>query len=196
MLEELRQLGEVVGVDSEPAAVAFCHRRGDRAVELASGNELPFPDASFDVVTMLDVIEHIEREQEMLAEVRRVLAPSGLVLLTVPAYTWMWGRQDEISHHVRRYTRRRLLDSLSRAGFRTWRASYFNTLLLPPIAAIRIARRLLPSKEEELHSDFELNQPGRLNSALARLFGWEARLLRRLDLPFGVSVLAVAGKAP
>lgn len=195
MLEELRRFGEVVGVDSEPAAVAFCRRRGEDRVELATGAELPFSDAAFDVVTLLDVIEHIDEEETMLAEVRRVLAPSGVLLVTVPAYTWMWGPQDEISHHRRRYTRRRLLDSLSRAGFQTSRSSYFNTLLLPPIAAIRLARRLFPAPEE-LRSDFELNQPGRLNSALTRVFGWEARLLQRVNFPFGVSILALAHPGP
>jgi SAM-dependent methyltransferase len=192
-LSELRRFGAVKGVDSESAAVQFCHRRGERDVEHLPGTELPLPDASFDLVTLLDVIEHVEDDQVLLSEVWRVLAPGGRVLVTVPAYTWMWGAQDEISHHYRRYTRRSLLTSLVRAGFDPLRLSYFNTGLFPPIAAIRLARRLRPAPAA-LHSDFELNNPGPLNSLLARLFCLEAPLLRRMSLPFGVSVIGLAGR--
>lgn len=191
MLAELRRFGEVHGVDAEPAAVEFCRSQGETSVVLSSGEQVPHPDKSFDLLTLLDVIEHVEDDQTLLGEARRVLAPHGSVLITVPAYTWMWGEQDEIAHHHRRYTRPQLLDSLARAGFRVERASYFNTLLFCPIAAIRLARRVLPDPAE-LKSDFELNQPGRLNSALTWVFDRESRIVSRTDLPFGVSILALA----
>lgn len=191
MLAELRRFGDVHGVDTEPAAVEFCHRQGETQVELASGGEIPHPDASFDLVTLLDVIEHVDDDQTLLAEARRLLAPGGSILITVPAYTWMWGEQDEIAHHRRRYTRPQLIDSLQRAGFRASRASYFNTILFPPIAAIRLARRLRRAPAEP-RSDFELNKPGRLNPALTRVFECEVGVVLRRDLPFGVSILALA----
>jgi len=131
----------------------------------------------------------------VLAEARRVLAPSGSLFVTVPAYNWMWGAQDEIAHHKRRYTRPQLRDSLARAGFVVGRASYFNTLLFPPIAAIRLVRRALP-KPKELESDFHYNGPGPLNSALTWAFDRESAIVRRWNLPFGVSILALASVAP
>jgi SAM-dependent methyltransferase len=193
-LRELRRFGAVKGIDSELAAVEFCHRHGEKQVEHVPEGQLPFSDSSFGLVTLLDVIEHVPDDQVLLGEVRRVLTPGGRILVTVPAYAWMWGAQDEISHHYRRYTRPGLLASLVRAGFDPLRLSYFNTLLFPPIAAIRLLRRLRPAPAA-LRSDFELNHPGPLNSLLARLFCCEAPLLRRTSLPFGVSVIGLASRA-
>ena len=152
---------------------------------------MPFEASSFDVVTLLDVIEHVDADQALLAEARRVLAPNGVILITVPAYMWMWGRQDEIAHHRRRYTRGRLNDALGGAGLRPLRLSYFNTLLFPPIAAIRLLRRLRPPAGETV-SDFEVNSSGSLNRPLARIFGFEGRLLKRMSFPFGVSLISIA----
>ena len=138
MLGELRRFGDVFGVDADEAAVQFCHSQGETQVQLASGGEVPHADASFDLVALLDVIEHVDNDQTLLAEARRVLVPRGSLFVTVPAYEWMWGPQDEIAHHKRRYTRPQLRDSLACAGYRVDRASYFNTFLFPPIAAIRV----------------------------------------------------------
>ncbi len=190
-LDELGRFGNVEGVEAEDAAVEYCRGHGGWSVTQASGDELPFETASFDLVTLLDVIEHVPDDATILAEARRVLRPGGSVLITVPAYTWMWGAQDEISHHYRRYTAGRLRSSLRAAGLVPERITYFNTLLFPPIAAIRLLRHLRPPRGE-LSSDFELNEPGPLNSVLARLFGSEAAILRGLNLPFGVSVAALA----
>lgn len=189
-LAELARFGEVQGVDQELAAIEVCRKRG-WPVRHVSGSSLPFEDASFDLITLLDVIEHVDDDQTLLTEARRVLAPGGLVLVTVPAYRWMWGSQDEIAHHRRRYTRRRLVVSLTRAGLEPLASSYFNTLLFPPIAGVRLMRRLGP-QPEELRSDFELNRPGVTNAVLTRTFCLEAQLLKRTSMPFGVSILGFA----
>jgi SAM-dependent methyltransferase len=186
----LRRFGRVVGVDMDSGAVELCRQRG-WDVRLTEGAALPFGDGEFDLVTLLDVIEHVADDGEILGEARRVLAPGGSIMVTVPAYQWMWGAQDEISHHHRRYTRRRLLASLERSGLRPVRATYFNTVLFPPIAAIRLLRRLVPGPSAP-RSDFEDTPPGRLNALLIRAFGSEAAIVPRLRLPFGVSVLALA----
>jgi SAM-dependent methyltransferase len=192
MLPLLAEYGETRGVDSEPAAVDYCRTQGER-VELASAVELPFADESFELVTMLDIVEHVDDEAGALSEAARVLVPDGLALVTVPAYQWMWGAQDEISHHRRRYTRARLRAALAGADLRTLRAGYFNTILFPPIAAVRLARRL--RDHPATGSDVELTRPGRLNELLTRVFGLEATLVRRADPPFGVSAFAVARRA-
>lgn len=190
-LAALSRFGRVEGVESEPAAVELARQDGRWVVTLGSGAELPYDDGSFDVVTLLDVIEHVPDDRSLLGEARRVLRPGGTLLVTVPAYEWMWGNQDEISHHYRRYTRSRLGDSLAGAGLAPERLSYFNTVLFAPIAAVRLLRRLRPGGPED-RSDFELNRPGAMNAVLARAFALEAPLVARFDLPFGVSVAALA----
>jgi SAM-dependent methyltransferase len=190
-LAELSRFGSVEGVDAEAFAVEHCRRAGWRVAQV-TGEDLPFPDESFDVVTLLDVIEHVDDDVALLAEARRVLVPGGVALVSVPAYMWMWGAQDEISHHRRRYTAGRLRESLHAAGLRTKRTTYFNTLLFAPIALVRVMRRFRGGSKGEAVSDFEMNAPGLVNSLLGWAFGLEAPMLRRLSFPFGVSALGVA----
>jgi SAM-dependent methyltransferase len=190
-LEHLDRFGTVRAVDGDPSAVAFCHARGRAEVQLAPpGTPLPFADHAFDLVTTLDVLEHIDDDVAALTELRRVLRPGGRLLAAVPAFMFLWGKQDEVSHHRRRYTARSLRRALAESGFRVDRTSYFNTLLFPPIAAVRLGRRLLRTPGTG-QSDFELG-PARVNGVLAAVFGAEAGLVARRDLPFGVSLLALA----
>lgn len=192
MLGHLRQFGTVRGFDADERAVAFCRARGEERVEQLESDGLPLPDDSLDLVTALDVLEHIEDDRGALAEIARVLRPGGTLLATVPAYDWMWGPQDEISHHFRRYVRDELTAGIEASGLALRRATYFNTLLLPAVAAVRIAHRLRPPRE--LRSDFRFTRDGFVNRALGAIFASEARLLARGDLPAGVSILAVAGR--
>jgi SAM-dependent methyltransferase len=190
-LEDLDRFGAVSAVDADPSAVAFCHARGRTEVALAPpGTPLPFADGSFDLVTSLDVIEHIDDDVAALTEVRRVLRPDGHLLVAVPAFAFLWGKQDEVSHHRRRYTARSLREALTASGFAIDRTSYFNTVLFPPIAAVRLGRRLL-RRPGARQSDFELG-PAVLNRALGAVFGAEAEFVARRGLPFGVSLLALA----
>jgi SAM-dependent methyltransferase len=192
-LEHLERFGPVSAVDSDERAVAFCHARGRDEVQLVPpGAPLPFADDAFDLVTTLDVIEHIDDDVGALAELRRVLKPGGQALVAVPAFMFLWGKQDEVSHHRRRYTARSLRRALEAAGFAVDRTSYFNTILFAPIAAVRLGRRLL-RRPGSAQSDFELG-PAALNRALGAVFGAEAGLVARRDLPFGVSLLALARK--
>jgi SAM-dependent methyltransferase len=191
MLGHLARYGEAHGVDFDPEAVRFCALRGVERVQLVTEGRLPFADATFDLVTALDVLEHIDDDVAAVAEIRRVLRPGGLLLASVPAYRFLWGAQDEISHHKRRYVARELRASLTGGGLAVQRVSYFNTLLFPPIAAIRILRPYRPGSAD-LRSDFGMTRAGRLNEVLARLFSLEQGLVARLRLPFGVSLLALA----
>src|SRR3954454_19672450 len=140
MLGYLSAFGTARGIDADDSAVDYARRRGATADHVPPG-PLPFSDASFDLVTALDVLEHIADDRAALAEMRRVLRPGGTLLLTVPAYEFLWGPQDEISHHERRYVARALRARLRAADVRIDRLTYFNTLLFPPIAAIRLLRR-------------------------------------------------------
>jgi len=192
MLAHLRQFGDAEGVDADERAVAFCHARGEDRVRRLETERLPFADSAFDLVTALDVLEHIEDDRAALREVHRVLKPGGVLLATVPAYRWMWGAQDEISHHFRRYDAPGLSGRIGESGLELDRISHFNSILFPPIALVRLARRVRPARGE-VRSDFELTQDGgTMNRLLAKVFSSEARWLRRRSLPFGVSILAVA----
>ncbi|HEV2803336.1 MAG TPA: class I SAM-dependent methyltransferase [Chthoniobacterales bacterium] len=194
MLQHLSAYGNTTGADADADAVYFCRRRGLENVLQLTDATLPFEPGTFDLVTMLDVLEHIDDDLGMLGEVFRVLKPDGLVLATVPAYRFLWGPQDEISLHKRRYRAKELKARLEHAGFSLLKLSYFNTLLFPFIAAIRLGRKIVPGETAELKSDFTLTKAGFLNQLLASIFAWERHLITRFDLPFGVSIVALARK--
>jgi hypothetical protein len=117
--------------------------------------------------------------------------------MTVPAHRFMWGDQDEVNLHKRRYVAAEVRDRLTATGFHVQRLSYMNAFLFPPIAAIRLLRRLehrlRPRTTQK--SDFRYPAPRPLNFLLALIFGAEAPIVRRVDIPFGVSILALARKA-
>lgn len=194
MLGYLERYGEVTGVDADRQAVEFCRRRGLENVRLLESERLPFPDQSFDLVTAFDVLEHIPDDQEALEQIRRVLRVGGVLLAAVPAHPWLWGAQDEISHHQRRYTKSELRARIAAANLDLRRLSYFNMILAPPIAAVRLARRIHRPRGE-LRSDFEMSKEGRLNELLAGIFGLESRWVPTTGLPFGISMLALARRA-
>lgn len=193
MLQYLAHYGDVLGIDADEEAVRFCHERGVEQVQQVTTAMLPFPAATFDLITILDVLEHIEDDRGTLRELHRVLRPGGTLLLAVPAYRFLWGPQDEISGHKRRYMAGEIRERLTTAGFRLRRRSYFNTFLFPIIAGVRVLRPYRPGSAT-LKSDFTMTRPGPANTLLARLFAAEAPLVARWNLPFGVSILALARK--
>ena len=190
MLPHLRRFGAVEGVDADERAIGFCRSRGESHVHLLESDELPFGNESFDLVTAFDVLEHIEDDRRALAEARRVLRPGGTLMITVPAYEWMWGPHDEINNHKRRYGSAEVETKIASSGLELDRLTHFNTLLLPVIAAVRLVRKRLPGRSSR--SDFGLGASGPANSILASILSFEARFLRRHDLPVGVSILAMA----
>jgi len=181
-LVELSFLGPSAGVDSSADAVEFCRRRGLHGVQQAALDALPFPDASFDLLVATDVIEHVDDDEAALRELRRVAAPGARLLITTPAYRWLWSAHDDEHQHKRRYTRRALLRRARAAGWSIEIATYFNSLLLGPIALARA----LPRGPE--HNDYD-RTPHLLNGALSIPMRLEAALVRRgVRLPAGVSI--------
>ena len=191
----LSPYGRGVGVDIEWSALEYTRRRGVRRVVQSAASNLAFGDDTFDLICALDILEHVDDDSRALRECYRTCKPGGLVLITVPAYRFLWGRQDEISRHRRRYVASDLRQRAAEAGFSIRRLTYFNTLLFPIIAGIRLFRQWRgPRPGETLRSDFSMTQPGIINDLLAAIFAGESLLLRYLDLPFGVSVLCIAEK--
>jgi SAM-dependent methyltransferase len=192
-LGEFASLGEVRGVDSSPEAIEFCHRRGVPGASEGRLESLPFDDDSFDLIFATDVLEHLEDDRMVMRELRRVAAPGGRLLATAPAYRWLWSQHDEAHHHFRRYTLARLRERLAAEGWETLEWSYFNTALLPPIAAVRtLARRRPPT---DGRPDLKLTPP-LLNRLLLAPMKLEAAMIRRgVRLPAGVSIGVVCRAA-
>jgi ubiquinone/menaquinone biosynthesis C-methylase UbiE len=178
---------DVAEIDARCAAVSLPAR--------ADAVALPFSDASFDAVFLFDVLEHIENDAAALDEVRRVLRPRGALLITVPAFMFLYGRQDIVSEHKRRYTRRGLLELVRGHGFELRHATFFNGVLFLPIAAMRIARRLRRTAESGARSDFDVRLPRALESLLETAFALERFTIERRVMPFGVSLLCAARRA-
>jgi SAM-dependent methyltransferase len=187
-LEMLSEFGEAEGIDVSKEALTFCRERGLRNVREGEAEHLPYPDNSFDLVTGLDVVEHLDHDLAGLKEMHRVLRPHGRALLFVPAFMFLWGVQDEVSNHRRRYTLAELKRLAQEAGFEIERATYVNITFFVPILLGRLLMRLTgwrPASENNITI-------GALNGFLGRIFGAEAPILRRWNLPFGVSAICVA----
>lgn len=192
-VRELAQAGyESHGLDISSDAIAYGRLRGIQNLSALEGHKIEFPDNTFDAVLSMDVIEHLEHEDWALQEIERVLKPGGVAVIMVQAFMFLWGVQDETSHHYRRYTMRGLLRVLKAStSLKVVRRSYFNTFLFPPIAVVRVICRWFGIRGRE--SDFELNSP-LVNKVLARVFEAERSVLRHARFPFGVSILAVCKK--
>jgi SAM-dependent methyltransferase len=191
MLPLLSELGSVEGLESSEQALALAREKlGDRAVlrrgELPSG--IP-AGQKYELITAFDVIEHIPDAVGALSAMREALVPGGELVCTVPAFQFLWSAHDELNHHVRRYDATLLGQHLEAAGLRLRYRSYFNSVLFPPAAAVRLARKLLPEKNPS--ADLE-EAPPLVNRALEALFSLERHVVPRQPLPFGVSLIAVA----
>jgi SAM-dependent methyltransferase len=178
--------GPANGTEFAPEAVEVACRRGIDCRQ-ADAQALPFEDGQFGIVSAFDVIEHVPDDGAAFAEAHRVSRAGASMVVTVPAYQWLWSQHDETHGHKRRYTRKRLIAAAERAGWRVRFATYFNTLLLPPIAVVRAFRRGGGAGT----TDYSLTGE-RLNDLLALPMQAEAQLIRRgVRLPAGVSVGAV-----
>jgi SAM-dependent methyltransferase len=189
-LKRYATIGQAEGVEPFEEAVQMCRERGFEAVRQAGLEDLPYEDDRFDLIASTDVLEHIAAEQEALRELLRVTKPGGILVITVPAYMWMWTDEDDNLHHQRRYTRPRLREAVTRAGWEPRVATYFNSFLLPPIAL----SRLLPRKSRGDQGDLD-RTPASLDGPLSLPMRAEARLIGAgLTLPAGVSVGIVCRK--
>ncbi len=183
----LSRYGAVFAVEPDDIARAHAARRGiGQVTEGRLPDGLPYRDHRFDLITALDVLEHIDDDRGSVEAMRDRMAPGGLLLATVPAYRWLWSRHDEASHHKRRYTRGRLAAILSAAGLHVVYSTYFNTLLFPVSVAYATLAALIPIAPERA-----MRRPPRsLNRGLQAVFGAESRLIPLVSLPYGVSILA------
>ncbi len=188
-LEMLAQFGEAEGVDVSDDALEFCRQKGLKA-QKGLAEALPFDDESYNIVTALDVIEHLDDDIAGLKEMFRILRPGGKTLIFVPAFMWLWGVQDDISNHRIRYTKKQIIERLEAAGFEIERATYANWTFFIPILAGRKLMKITGIKPE---SENNVNVPA-LNGIFGKLFGAERIWLKNFDFPFGVSIIVIAKK--
>jgi SAM-dependent methyltransferase len=185
----LESFGTVDNVDIAEEALAFMRARGHERVHRADATRLPFPDGQFDAVVALDVLEHIPQDGTALAEWRRVLKPGGRIVLTVPAYQWLWSEHDVALHHQRRYTRRPLHDLARAADLRIGKLTHAIVISLPLIVGYRLLNGLR-GRSKDAGATY-VPVPRAVNRLLVNLLTVEAALHRHLRFPAGTSLLAV-----
>ncbi|MGE0545054.1 MAG: class I SAM-dependent methyltransferase [Dehalococcoidia bacterium] len=189
----LRAYGSVTGIDYSAEALAFARERPGLRLARASVESLPFADDAFDLVLSNDVLCHlgVANDRVAMREFTRVLRPGGVLFLQLPAYQWLRSHHDEAVHTGHRYTATEVRQLVTAGGLRVRRVTYANSLLLPAAAAWRAVNRFFPIGVSSERSDVRpVAEP--VNRLMRAALGLEAPILARRNLPFGLSVIAVA----
>lgn len=187
-LAELSKLGRTIGIDTAKEAISYCKKRGLKNVRLGNALNLPFKSRRFDLVTMFDVLEHINDDYRVLREIKRVLKPKGIAIFTVPAFMFLWDDHDLLNQHFRRYTKGELLKKLNELSFKVIFISYINFLLFPVVVIVKLINKIF--NKRGLLNAHNTQEP--FNTILYQIFSLEYFLLRRIKFPFGVSLIYVA----
>ncbi len=191
MLNELEKLGNTTGMDMSNEAISFSKEIFKGTIKQGFlPHNVPFEANQFNLITALDVIEHIENDIESLKSIRRILNEHGIAIITVPAYMFLWSHFDELNEHKRRYTLPELKFKLQQSGLTIEKISYYNTFLFPIAYAVRKLNNLFGR-----NGSSDIDMPGNaVNFLLQKIFSFEKFFLRFLNFPFGVSILAVVKK--
>src|SRR5258708_26763330 len=191
------QFGRTYGIDISSVATKFFRTRGIKNVVTGDVSKLPYKSNFFDLVTCMDVLEHIENEEKAINEIFRVLKPGGEILLTVPALPFVFSKHDKAQGHFRRYDIKYLRKILASAGFVEEKTTYFNTLLSFPIILIRLMSKIKPFShlaDFDARLNYDIYKVPTINNLLISIFSLEAKILKKRDLPIGVSILAIYKK--
>jgi SAM-dependent methyltransferase len=193
-LSMLARYGRVSAMELDDVACKIANERQVTQVRLGNlPSRIPFTD-EYDLIAILDVLEHLDDDLAALLALHAKLKPGGWLLITVPAYQFLWSQHDEINHHKRRYLLRGLRQVVRKTGFSIHYSSYFNTFLFPIIAGVRCVKKLLRFESNSV-GDSDLTLPSKpVNQILSLLFASERHLVGRVVLPFGVSILLLAQK--
>jgi SAM-dependent methyltransferase len=187
-LPMLAGFGDVDAIEIDPAAREIASERLGRPVGAAPLPELTgVPRSHYDLIAVLDVVEHIEDDVAALAAMRACLAPGGKILIAVPAHQWMWSAHDTVNHHHRRYSKGTLKSAIEKAGLKPRKLGYFNSLLFPLAAAARLAGRMSGRDDSD-----DSPPPGPVNALFERIFRLERHLVGRVPMTPGVSIVTLA----
>ena len=197
-LQPLSRFGTVTGIELDEASIRFCRELDLHRTLVGRVDALPVPPESQDLVCLWDVVEHTPDDAAVLQEARRALRPGGHLVISVPAYQFLYANNDRVAHHYRRYTRAGLLRRLREGGFEVRKATYVNVVLavgiIPAVLLIKLKERLLP-RPDDPGNNLSIPVPRPLNALLAGIFGGERHVLRHVDAPFGHSLFVVARKS-
>lgn len=188
----LEKFGKVDNVDTSDDAIAFTRNLGYASITKVDDISLPFEDKAYDIVGAFDVLEHIEDHRGALYEWRRVLKDDGAIVITVPAYQWLWSGHDVTMHHWRRYTMKSLVALAAETGLQPERKSYAISFSLPLVAGFRLASKFLDRADSE--ASFA-PVPLAINKIFTALLKAEARLHDTVSLPAGSSLITILRKA-
>jgi len=195
VLKLLEDFGTAYGVELSADAIQFLKKRDlDLVVRSDVSRSIPFKDNVFSVITCLDVLEHLDDDFALLNEMVRVCRPGGHIVVTVPALNVLWSPHDAALHHKRRYTKKQLLQKVSPLPASVIKTSYYNTILILPILAVRKIKPLFSGKQS-VRSDFFIPIPPWINAFLTFVFLTEIRFLKGLNFPLGVSLLLIMKKS-
>ena len=196
-LQPLSRFGTVTGIELDEPSIRFCRDRELHRTLVGRVDALPVPPGSHDLVCLWDVIEHTPDDLAVLREARDALAPGGHLVISAPAYQFLYANNDRVAHHFRRYTRGQLVRRVTEAGLAVRKATYVNVVLgigiIPAVLLLKLKERLLPVPDDP-GNNLAIPVPRPLNATLAAIFGGERHLLRHVDAPFGHSLLVVARK--
>jgi SAM-dependent methyltransferase len=187
-LPMLAQFGEIDAIEIDETAAAQASARLGKKVGSSPLPELEGVEpGSYDLVAVLDVVEHVEDDVAALRAIATALKPGGKILITVPAHQWMWSAHDVVNHHKRRYSKGTLTAALDKAGLQWRQLRWFNSLLFPLAVAARFAGKLRGKDDSD-----DSPPPKALNAVFERIFGLERHLLGRLPMPPGLSIIVLA----
>ncbi|HXK37074.1 MAG TPA: class I SAM-dependent methyltransferase [Candidatus Paceibacterota bacterium] len=187
IVDLLLPFGRTYGIDPSPDAVRIAAGRGFTELRVADVEHIPYPDAMFDIVTAIDIVEHVEDDLGALREIRRVLKPGGILFFSVPAYQFLWGDNDDLFGHKRRYTRSEIRTKLKQSGFMCQQVSYLQPLFVLPLFLLRKIKKALGKRTHDF-----VRPPHVVNSMLYQLLAAEKYVLRLGDIPFGATIVGVA----
>ena len=188
----LQHYGQVSGLELDEHARELANKKsGLNIVEGCLPDDIPFEDGVYDVVCLFDVLEHVNEDYETLVAIRRLLKPGGHVIITIPAYQWLWSAHDTVLHHFRRYSYNGFKSLFTQAGYKADKLSFFNLTLFPLAMAVRMLDRLFRRKKSS--GDQVPAVP--INSLFAWISIKEAQLLHKYNLPYGSSLVAVLSLA-
>lgn len=194
VLNLLSQFGDAHGIDISPKAVEYCKNRGIEQVTMGDINNMDLSNHlnTFDFVLVLDVLEHIQDDVETLKRINTLLKPGGILLVTVPAYKFLWSNHDEALHHKRRYHSLELRTKLADTGFEIKKLSHYVATLFPPIAVVRFASNFI--RRKAYAESTYVHVPDTLNNLFTKILEIESILINKMYLPFGTTLVAVAHK--
>jgi len=194
MIDLLNGFGKVYGLEMSEGAIRFCKQRNINTLVQGNAGNLPFMPNSFDLIATFDGIEHLEDDHAGIRDYYEICKPGGIIVLSVPAYQFLWGEHDVVFKHYRRYTKKQLHKVVEKNGFKIERITYFNMLLLLPAIIFRCGKKILSSAKKGITHDFAFTNFPIFRPFFYNIFKIEENLLNFFDLPCGASIICVAKK--